>query len=221
MTSNQQQLAKLEQHAKELAEQIKQLQDQLNNAQPTTGLLGRWAKHPEHGDVLIAEDWVTDANAIYVIHRNNNGDNGAQGHFADLDDLEFPDQTTRPQDVPVGEAWLVDADDGDYSTTNTPALKIDEGLWTSRGLSEWTDEEVELITPLIPARPQDTPETVTTQEEYGELPEGSIVAKPGENPWVHLPYMWVRDGNTRDNAGMAGTARQVLRHGWGTSPDNS
>lgn len=168
MTTNQQRLEELKQQIKELANQIEQLEEQLNNAQPTTGLLGRWAKHPEHGDVLIAEDRVTDASAIYVIHRNNDGDNGAQGHFVDLDDLAFPEQTTRPEDVPVGEAWLIDADDSDDSVTNAPAVKESINLWTTgrdnKGHeNSWTNHEVTLITPLIPARPQDKPETVTTK----------------------------------------------------------
>ncbi|MGJ4084339.1 hypothetical protein [Corynebacterium macclintockiae] len=220
MTSNQQQLAKLEQHAKELAEQIKQLQDQLNNAQPTTGLLGRWATHPEYGDVLIAGD-KSDNGLIQIVYLSSIAINGTYSRTVNIDDLTFPGQATRPQDVPAGEAWLIDADDGDYSTTNTPALKIDEGLWTSRGLSEWTDDEVELITPLIPALPHDTPETVTTEEEYGKLPEGSIVAKPGEDPWTHKPYVWEQRGAITDDMMLSGTTRHVLRHGWGTSPANS
>ncbi|MGJ4077505.1 hypothetical protein ACN4BX_10700 [Corynebacterium macclintockiae] len=216
--TNRQRLEELQQQAKTLAEQIKQLQDQLNNAQPTTGLLGRWATNRHGKQVLITTDrpvggWIETA---FVSPDGTTSEKAEQ-----FDSLTFPDQTTRPQDVPAGEAWLIDADDGDYSTTNTPALKIDEGLWTSRGLSEWTDEEVELITPLIPARPQDTPETVTTEDEYAALPEGSVVAKPGEEPWVHLPHVWAQEGAATDDLVLAGTVRQVLRHGWGTSPDNS
>lgn len=40
MTSNQERLEELQQQAKELAEQIEQLEDKLNNTPPTTGLLG-------------------------------------------------------------------------------------------------------------------------------------------------------------------------------------
>lgn len=79
----------------------------------------------------------------------------------------------------------------------------------------WSDNEVTLITPLIPARPHDNPETVTTQEEYAQLPEGSVVAKPGEEPWVHLPHVWAQEGVATNDMGLAGTARQVLRRGWG------
>ena len=69
----------------------------------------------------------------------------------------------------------------------------------------------------VPLRrwPEQGLETVTTEEEYGALPEGSVTAKPGEKPWVHLPYMWAQSGDSTDNAGMAGTTRHVLRCGWG------
>ncbi|WP_408925890.1 hypothetical protein ACKFRT_04415 [Corynebacterium sp. YSMAA1_1_F7] len=217
MTSNQQQLAKLEQHAKALAEQIKQLQDQLNNAEPTTGLLGRWATNRDGKQVLITADtpsggWIETA---FVSPDGTTSEKAEQ-----FDSLIFPEQTTRPEDVPVGEAWLVNADDGDESATNAPAVKGYEGLWVTGedgkgGTSTWRDNDVTLITPLIPARPQDSPETVTTLEEYGALPEGSVVAKPGENPWVHLPYMWVQSGATTNDMALAGTTRGVLRRGWG------
>ncbi|MGJ4094740.1 hypothetical protein [Corynebacterium macclintockiae] len=218
MTSNHKRLEELKQQAKELANQIDQLEDQLNNTKPTTELLGRWATNSYGKQVLITTDRPVDGwiETTYV-----NPDGTTREKAEQFDSLTFPEQTTRPQDVPAGEAWLIDADDGDYSTTNTPALKIDEGLWTSRGLSEWTDDEVELITPLIPALPQDMPEAVTTEEEYGALPEGSVVAKPGEDPWTHKPYVWEQRGAITDDMMLSGTTRQVLRHGWGTSPDNS
>ncbi|MGJ4101094.1 hypothetical protein ACN4C7_03500 [Corynebacterium macclintockiae] len=216
--NSEQRLEELKRRAKELAERIGKLEDQLNNAQPTTGLLGRWAINRHGKQVLITADRPVDGwiETTYV-----NPDGTTREKAEQFDSLTFPEQTTRPQDVPAGEAWLIDADDGDYSTTNTPALKIDEGLWTSRGLSEWTDDEVELITPLIPALPQDMPEAVTTEEEYGALPEGSVVAKPGEDPWTHKPYVWEQRGAITDDMMLSGTTRQVLRHGWGTSPDNS
>ncbi|WP_298076111.1 hypothetical protein [uncultured Corynebacterium sp.] len=218
--TNKQRLEELKQQAKELANQIDQLEDQINNAQPTTGLLGRWAKHPKLGDVLIAEDKPTHKGLIHVSYLSGDAIGGAQGNFVLIDDLTFPKQTTRPQDVPVGEAWLVDAHNGFDSQPNTPALKIAPGLWVTPAReaadeSEWHNYEITLITPLIPARQHDTPETVTTQEEYGELPEGSVVAKPGEKPWVHLPHVWVQEGATTNDLVMARTTRHVLRRGWG------
>ena len=221
MTSQQQRLEELRQRAKGLAEQIEQLEDQINNAKPTTGLLGLWAKHPEYGEVLIAEDRATDKGTIHVVYLRDDMKCGAMGNFVLLDDLEFPDQTTCPQDVPVGEAWLVDAHNGFDSQPNTPALKIAPGLWATPAReaadeSEWHNYEITLITPLSPARPHDNPQTVTTEEEYGELPEGSVVAKPGFLPWTQCGYAWIYRDHSRSTAEMAGTPRHVLRRGWGT-----
>lgn len=216
MTSQQQRLEELRQQVKDLAERIEQLEDQLNNAEPTTGLLGLWATNRDGKQVLITTDrpiggWIE---TTFV-----NPDGTTSEKAEQLDDLTFPDQTTRPQDVPVGEAWLVDAHNGFDTQPNTPALKIAPGLWvtTTRETadeSEWHNYEITLITPLIPARPHDTPETVTTEEEYGALPEGSVVAKPGEDPWTRN-YVWEQVGATVDDVVLAGTTRHILRYGWG------
>lgn len=100
MTSNQQRLEELRQQAKALAEQIEQLEDQINNAQPTTGLLGRWAKHPQHGDVLITSDHATDNGLIRIAHLRSAAMDGACLRSVNIDDLAFPDQTTRPKMCP-------------------------------------------------------------------------------------------------------------------------
>lgn len=220
MTSQQQHLEELRQQAKNLAQQIEQLEDQLNNAQPTTGLLGQWAKHPQHGDVIITSDHATDNSLIRIAHLRSASMDGACLRSVNIDDLTFPDQTTRPQDVPVGEAWLVGADNGRDQTQQTKALKVSDAWWITPDEqpgeeSQWLNSEVTLITPLIPARPQNNPETVTTEDEYGDLLEGSVVAKPGEKPWVHLPYEWAQEGDTVTTAGLAGTTRHILRRGWG------
>lgn len=215
MTSQQQRLEELQQQAKALAEQIEQLEDQINNAKPTTGLLGRWAKHPEYGEVLIAEDRATDKGTIHVVYLRDDMKCGAMGNFVLLDDLTFPEQTTRPEDVPVGEAWLVNAQDSTNTRHGVAALKIEKDIWVSGDRFEWIDDEVELITPLIPAHPHDTPETVTTYEEYVELPEGSVVAHPRSNPWIRMTYKWAQHGEIAGSPEMAGTTRYGLRYGWG------
>lgn len=217
MTSHQQRLEELQQQVKDLAEQIEQLREQLNNTRPTTGLLGRWATNRDGKQVLITTDRPVDGwiETTYV-----NPDGTTSEKAEQLDSLTFPEQTTRPQDVPVGEAWLIDADAGDASTTNSPAVKESTGLWITGennegGVRAWSDNEVTLITPLIPARPHDTPETVTTEDEYEALPEGSVVAEPGEEAWTQLRCVWVQHNNTTDEFELAGTTRHVLRHGWG------
>ncbi|MGJ4108532.1 hypothetical protein ACN4DQ_07745 [Corynebacterium macclintockiae] len=220
MTSNHKRLEELQQQAKELAERIEQLKAEgaREVKQPRDNLLGRWARHEEYGHVLIACQHADERGGLFVAYPDDGFPDGADGRYANQRELTFPEQTTRPQDVPVGEAWLVDADAGDASTTNTPAVKETPGLWITGennegGVRAWSDNEVTLITPLIPARPQDTPETVTTEDEYAALPEGSVVAKPGFQPWTQRGYTWIYRDHSRSTAEMAGTTRHVLR--WG------
>lgn len=212
MTS-QRRMEELKQRAKELAEQIDQLEEQINNVLPITGLLGLWATNRYGKQVLITTDrpvggWIETA---YV-----KPDGATREKAEEFAHLTFPEQTTRPEDVPVGEAWLVNAQDSTHTRHGAAALKIGEDLWVSGDHLEWTDEEVELITPLIPARPQDTPETVTTEEEYGALPEGSVVAKNEERAWTLMGGKWhTGTFNAASHLGMEGTTRHVLRRGWG------
>ena len=214
MTTSRKRLQELRQQAKELEEKIDQLEEQLNNAEPTTGLLGQWATNRHGKRVLITTDRPVDGwiETTFVSPDGTTSEKAEQ-----FDSLIFPDQTTRPQDVPVGEAWLVDADGIHNSVV---ALKVGHDAWkvghnVEPIVAAWSDEYITLITPLIPARPQDTPETVTTEEEYEALPEGSVVAKPGEDPWTHKPYVWEQRGAITDDVMLSGTTRQVLRRGWG------
>lgn len=219
MTSQQQRLEELQQQAKELAERIEQLQDQINHAQPTTGLLGRWATNRDGKRVLITAD-KPSGGRIETAYVEADGSTYEQAE--QLDYLTFPEQTTRPRDVPVGEAWLVDAHNGFDTQPHTPALKITPDLWVTptretADESEWHNYEITLITPLIPARPQDVPEKVFMREEYAELPVGTIVAsehgaawqKMDEEEWVStiLPEAKRQcpDGNME---------HRVLRRGW-------
>lgn len=216
MTSQQQRLEELQQQAKALAEQIEQLEGQINSARPTSGLLGRWATNHHGKQVLIIADkpvggWIETAYAT--------ADGTTYEQAEDIDDLEFPDQTTRPQDVPVGEAWLVNAEDRTHTRHGVAALKIEKDIWVSRDRLEWIDNEVELITPLIPARPHDVPETVTTEEEYGALPDGSIVAENNVRAFTLNDGKWYAASlSAFSHKRMAGHSRHVLRLGWGEAP---
>lgn len=212
MTSQQQRLEELQQRAKGLAEQIEQLEEQINSARPTSGLLGRWATNSYGKQVLITAD-KPSLGRIETAYIERDGTTYEQAE--DIDDLTFPEQTTRPEDVPVGEAWLVNAQDSTNTRHGVAALKIEKDIWVSEDRFEWIDDEVELITPLIPVRPHDTPETVTTEKEYAQLPEGSIVAEPGRQTWTRLLHMWAQGGYTKNDYGLSGTTRHVLRRGWG------
>lgn len=216
MTTSRKRLQELRQQAKELEEKIDQLEEQLNNAEPTTGLLGQWATNRHGKQVLITTDRPVDGwiETTFVSPDGTTSEKAEQ-----FDSLTCPEQTTRPEDVPVGEAWLVDAHNGFDTQPHTPALKIAPGLWVTptretADESEWHNYEVTLITPLIPARPQDTPETVTTEEEYEALPEGSVIVSRGGSPWTRGVYGWTSGGSSSTTAELAGTTRRVLRRGW-------
>ena len=224
MTSNHKRLEELQQQAKELAEQIEQLKAEgaREAKQPRDNLLGRWARHEEYGHVLIACQHADERGGLFVAYPDDGFQDGADGRYANQRELTFPEQTTRPEDVPVGEAWLVDAHNGFDTQPHTPALKITPDLWVTptretADESEWHNYEVTLIAPLIPARPQDNPEKVFRREEYAALPVGTIVAsehgaawqKMDEEEWVStiLPEAKRQrpDGNME---------HRVLRRGW-------
>ena len=189
---------------------------------PTTDLLGRWAKHPDFGDVVIVDN-VTIDSYVMVMCRDILKAAGTSRKHVKLSDLTFPEETTRPEDVPVGEAWLVTVDDGEETVEGITAFKMSDTAWVTGRHNrimdmEWENVEVILIAPLIPARPQDSgrgesPETVTTEDEYAALPAGSIVAHPGARPWYKcLDGSW-GDGYSSITS-IAFTPRKVLRRGW-------
>lgn len=64
-----------------------------------------------------------------------------------------------------------------------------------------------------------TPRTVTTKAEYEALPDGSVVAQPGElDVYIKNDFrVWDRLNTTASfpSLDLAGTTRSVLRYGWG------
>lgn len=189
---------------------------------PTTGLFGRWAKHKSSVDVLIVTDRpevIDDDLRVRVFPGRENGESGS--FWVLLSDLAFPEETTRPEDVPVGEAWLVNVDDEEASAEGVVALKRTKTYWNTEIVSgnagstgDWLNGEVTLIAPLAPVRPTE-PETVTTEEEYMALPAGSIVAGKDDHPFTKHTGVWIGPAAGRSSSEMAGKTRRVLRWGWG------
>lgn len=190
----------------------------------TTNLLGRWAKDKNGVDVLITSNHPTPDGKVWVSVEFAESLDGTKDKEYSLSDLMFPEETTRPEDVPAGEAWLANIDDGKNSAQSVAAIKAKGNCWRTapiNGTSLWYDTEVTLVSPLVPARPIDThrePETVTTEEEYAALPAGTIVAEPHGYPFLRRGIgaagIWVDDDDTYTHLGMARTERQVLRRGW-------
>ena len=129
----------------------------LPTQQPTTGLLGRWAKHPEHGDVVCMWDRPDPEGKMHVRWVDESFPMSTGRYYVPLSDLTFPEQATKPEDVPAGEAWLVDVEDSEESHKSIVALKYACDDWrTSDGVTNcifWQDSEVTLISPLTPERP--------------------------------------------------------------------
>ena len=127
----------------------------------------------------------------------------------------------------MGEAWLVNVDDGNDSGERVMALKHDDNDWTTgKGVAGythwWADNEVTLIAPLVPARPEPEPEhpaTLSSVEDYETAPVGTIVASPDNNPWVKVSEEgWLVSGSliSSTNSDMAELdEKDVLRKGWG------
>lgn len=125
----------------------------LGTKKPTTRLMGRWAKHSEYEDVLITSEKVGPYKRVVIVYPNGEYSDGAAEATVPFDDLVFPYQATRPEDVPIGEAWLVDVEN-----KRVAALKSDDDQWstgveTIGTIRWWMDEEVTLVAPLVPSRP--------------------------------------------------------------------
>ena len=153
------------------------------------------AKHPELGEVVCMWDKPGSAGGVLVRWRDESDKVGSRGDIVPVAELTFPHQATKPEDVPVGEAWLVNVDNWSHSGKRVVALKHASDDWrTGDGVVDdeywWRDEEVTLIAPLVPAKPEPAVEWVETEEEYDALPHGSIIAIPGQDPWVKEAGGW-------------------------------
>lgn len=142
------------------------LTDQLENdlrallptPQPTTGLLGRWAKHPDYGDVMCVWDKPKDG-WINIYKRANNGVTGAEWYQIRFSDLTFPHQATKPADVPADQPWLVDVEAAHVTEKNVMGVRNEDGDWRlycreKAGVDYCTDEGITLVCPLTPERPE-------------------------------------------------------------------
>ena len=138
-----------------LVNAIADLRALLPTQQPTTGLLGRWAKHDDYGDVLCMWDKPSRFGKMRVAHVSEGKTSGAEHWYAEFDSLTFPEQTTRPEDVPAGEAWRVlHCEDGEFNAVKTsgrfpwrffnPEIEEHDGF---------QNHSVTLICPLTPERP--------------------------------------------------------------------
>lgn len=166
----------------------------LRTAKPTTGLLGRWAKHSEYGDVLITSEKVRPAEIVFVAHLDEEYPGGTREVNVPLDDLTFPEQTTDPDDVPPGEAWLVEVGGKRFH-----AIKAREWEWhvPEESASWWQSADVTLISPLVPARPTGGDHASNVASEQGSNLKGLLDSSPRpEDVPVGEAWMVESDGQT-------------------------
>lgn len=68
----------------------------------------------------------------------------------------------------------------------------------------------------VGADQQEHPETLVTEQDYENAPEGTAVAEPGYTAWTKVyDGNWWRGDEDNTSHWMAGTKRDVLRWGWG------
>lgn len=139
----------------------------LPSQQPTTGLLGRWAKHPEHGDVVCVAERPASG-LVKIAFQDNCVLMSVKYATVALSSLTFPEQAAKPEDVPAGEAWLVDVETPFLSLQSVVAIKGLNKMWlTLEGATEVTwcsNGIITLISPLTPERP-----VFDLQAKYDEL----------------------------------------------------
>ena len=161
--------------------------------QPTTGLLGRWAKHPEHGNVVCVAERPASG-LVKIAFQDNCVLMSAKYATVALSDLTFPEQATKPEDVPAGEAWLVrDVDGREFNalkTSGTFPWRFFDG--EEGGHDGHRNHAITLIAPLTPERPGKDDEGFLAENErilaaYSECAE-ALQARYDEldKSWCYL-----------------------------------
>jgi len=160
--------------------------------QPTSGLLGRWAKHPEHGDVVCVWDEPMEGH-ITVHYRYKDERTGTLYDQVPLDSLTFPHQATKPEEVPAGEAWLVDVNATHFKAEKATGFRDEDGGWlivhvekeSEIAWDDCYDKHITLISPLTPERPRKDDLQAkydVMEDKYREASEGIEVLSQDGTP---------------------------------------
>lgn len=128
-------------------------------------MLGLWAQHPEHGDVVCFSDNPNEAECVLIRWRSDQSPIGVTGELVHVSELTFPHQVTKGE-LPT---------ETEFNTL----------LWGSGGLTIrdredgqevgiGRDELAQLGYAMLAyaGEPQPAPEFVETEEEYEALPPG-------------------------------------------------
>lgn len=193
----------------------------LEKDKPTSELLGMWAKHEECGDVVITSHVPYNNGDVHASWINPSGPRVCCFGRLKLSDLEFPHLYTQPKEIPDGEAWVVGYRKENRHIGRCNGIKFGGDSWficDGNHHDTLLDDDITLIQPLTPERPVSAPRTVTTEEEYAALPEGSVVLRAGHRPLVKIHMdSWLETSPTPrvSDQEISGTPREVLREGWG------
>lgn len=203
-----------------LADLLRDLHGLSTPPQPTTGLLGRWAKHEEYGDVVCTWDRPTPEGNMHVRWVDESFPVATGRYYVPLSDLTFPEQATKPEEVPAGEAWLVDVEDSEESHKSIVALKDEHDAWRVCGelMTDffWRDKEVTLISPLTPERPESDLQAKydALDAKYREAVE-KIKTLEQPSPVWRIEHDWLnlRVGEyVIDSDGDTGTVSEIIEH---------
>lgn len=209
----------LENQIDKLTGELEATKAEMLRDKPHDRLLGRWANHLYYGYVLVVTDKVDDDECVYIVVPKLNAKSPSHPKQVNLIDLTFCEESAEPEMADTGSVWFANVDDSETSARKIAVTKTGRDCWRSRpvgvdAVSEWRDEDVTLITPLVSVKPWDV-KTVSTVEDYLNLPGGSIVAASGAFPWTNFRLSWRNGEEAVQEDGLAGTPRQVLRWGWG------
>lgn len=219
MVNKSRKILDLENQINKLMDELESTKAEMRKGKPRDRLLGRWAKHLYYGDVLIVTDKPDDDEDVYVIAPKVGANTPEFPVSVSLTDLTFCEESNSPEMADTGSIWFANVDDSETSARRIAVTKTGRDCWRSRpvgvdAVSGWRDEDVTLIAPMATVKPWDV-KTVSTQEEYFCLPEGSIVAFPGAQPWTLFQRIWMNGEERKWDRELAGVSRQVLRWGWG------
>lgn len=137
-----------------------------------------------------------------------------------------PESTPEPEqhrqedvkpDPQPGEAWLIEYRGKRYEAVYSYSEICDYWTFAYDGLSTVESTEATPVSRLVPERAPSHPTVLTTEADYRNAPEGTIVAAEGKEAWTKgEDGSWETWGiiSGYNNYVMADGPRRVLRWGW-------
>lgn len=124
---------------------------------------------------------------------------------------------TEPEDVPAGEAWLIEFEGQRHHAVRCwVGINIVYMFWTGNGRWTQINANYEDVAPVAPLVPKPEPRVLTTLEDYQDAAIGTVVRI--DHPAAHFSLWGKRHGNLwqstagykQDNDEMSDVARMVI-----------